>query len=167
MGTESNLDKMIRGENTQFRQMPGYQWSEAKLHTVLERELAEEDWRLVQTLWQHVGSLWPDIAAAEKAITGVAPEKVDGRKVQTPFGEIEGAYWPAVYDPAPERARWANFDATNHAIDDAAKLFGQVGRGVSTPKGHTIERTEYAAPMLLALEPVLFNHVRRVTTRVA
>jgi hypothetical protein len=160
-GTDSNFDKMVRGESLAFRQMPDLQWSREKVEAVLARELSAEDWQFVQAVWRQIGSLWPEIERAERAITGVVPERVEPRRVQTPFGEIEGAYYPIVYDPARSSRAADNYQ------DDATKLLGQMGRAVSTPKGHTIERTEYAAPLMLALEPVLFNHVRRVTTRIA
>lgn len=46
-------------------------------------------------------------------------------------------------------------------------MFGQIGRAISTPKGHTVERTDFAAPLDFSLERVLFNHVGRVTARIA
>lgn len=166
-GTASNLDKLIRGENIQFRQMPDYQLTEAKLMRALNRELTAEDWAFVRSLWQNVGKLWPHIERSEREITGVVPERVETRQVETVHGTFEGGYWPAVYDPDPARARFASFDATRNADKDAQQMFGQIGRTVGTNKGHTIARTEYAAPMLFSLEAVLFKHVRRVATRAA
>ena len=160
-GNESNYDKMVRGESLPFQQMPDLQWTRPKVEAVLARELREEDWRFVESVWRQIDTLWPEIERSERAITGVVPERVEARTVTTPFGEIRGGYYPVVYDPARSRRAADNYE------DDAARLMGQMGRAVSTPKGHTIERTEYAAPLKLAVEPVLLNHVRRVTTRVA
>ena len=160
-GNESNYDKMVRGESLAFRQMPDLQWSRAKVEAVLARELEREDWGFVEAVWRQIDTLWPEIERSEREITGVVPERVEARTVTTRFGEIRGGYYPVVYDPARSSRASDNYE------DDAARLMGQMGRAVSTPKGHTIERTEYAAPLKLAVEPVLLNHVRRVTTRVA
>lgn len=160
-GNESNYDKMVRGESLAFRQMPDLQWSRGKVEAVLARELEREDWGFVEAVWRQIDTLWPEIERSEREITGVVPERVEARTVTTRFGEIRGGYYPVVYDP--ERSS----RASDSYEDDAARLMGQMGRAVSTPKGHTIERTEYAAPLKLAVEPVLLNHVRRVTTRVA
>lgn len=160
-GNESNYDKMVRGESLPFRQMPDLQWTREKVEAVLARELRAEDWRFVESVWRQIDTLWPEIERSEREITGVVPERVEARTVKTPFGDIRGGYYPVVYDPARSQRAADNYE------DDAARLMGQMGRAVSTPKGHTIERTEYAAPLKLAVEPVLLNHVGRVTTRIA
>lgn len=153
-GNDSNLDKLVRGER----------WSETAVQTVLWRELAEEDWKFVVAVWRQIDTLWPDIVRAEKEISGVEPEKVVGREVHTPFGVLEGGYYPVVYDlTKPD----ASTRVADHYEQDAQKLMGQMGRSVATPKGHTIERTNFAAPLMLSVEAVLFNHINRVTTRIA
>ncbi|MGL5735497.1 MAG: hypothetical protein ACRCYS_11575 [Beijerinckiaceae bacterium] len=153
-GNESNLDKMLRGEN----------WSQQAVDSVLARELEKDDWLFVQAVWNQIDSLWPEIARVERELTGVVPEKVERRVVVTPFGTLEGGYYPLVYDPNHPRSSNRTRDA---AADDAERFFGQHGKGVSTPKGHTIERTDFAGPLLYSVEAVLFNHVNRVTTRIA
>lgn len=159
IGNESNLEKMLRGESRGLSEENA--WTIEKVRAVLDRELNQEDWQFVQAVWRQVDLLWPDIVRAEKEITGIAPEKVEPRIVETKFGAIQGGYYPVVYDPTRSAAAAANYE------DDAAKLLGQMGRVVSTPKGHTITRTNAAAPLLLNLEAVLLNHVQRVTTRIA
>lgn len=158
-GNESNLEKMLRGESRGLSEANA--WTAEKVQAVLDRELNEEDWQFVAAVWRQIETLWPDIVRAEREITGIAPEKVEPRIVQTKFGSIPGGYYPVVYDPTRSSMAEANYD------DDAAKLLGQMGRAVSTPKGHTITRTAAAAPLLLSVEGVLLNHVHRVTTRIA
>lgn len=153
-GNESNLDKMLRGEG----------WSQAALDTVLERELNEQDWQFVQGVWDRIDTLWPEIARVERELTGVVPEKVEPRAVQTRFGTLRGGYYPLVYDANHPRA---NERVRDNAAKDAEQFFGQHGRNVGTPKGHTIQRTDFAGPLLYSVEGVLFNHVARVTTRIA
>lgn len=150
-GNESNLDKLLRGEG----------WSQQGVDSVLARELNEEDWRFVEAVWRQIDTLWPEIARSERDLTGVVPEKVAGREVQTPFGTITGGYYPMVYDPTRGQR------GANNAEDDAAGMFGQIGSRIATSKGHTITRTSFAAPVLLSVEGVLFGHVNKVTTRIA
>lgn len=159
IGNESNLQKLLRGESRAVSEENA--WTEEKVMAVLDRELNEQDWQFVRAVWAQVNKLWPDIVRTERELTGVEPEKVEPRTVRTRFGEFEGGYYPVVFDPTRSAMAEANYE------DDAAKLLGQMGRSVSTPKGHTITRTEAAAPLLLSLEGVLFNHVSRVTTRIA
>jgi len=158
-GNASNLDKMIRGESRIVSEANA--WTHEKVQAVLDREMNEEDWQFVEKVWRQVDSLWPAIVKAEREISGVVPEKVEPRIVQTKFGPINGGYYPVVYDPTRSAMAEANYE------DDAAKMFGQMGRVISTPKGHTITRTEAAAPLMLSLEGVLLNHINRVTTRIA
>ena len=128
---------------------------------MLQRELTADDWQFVDKAWKQVGTLWPDIARVERELSGVVPEKLDPRTVSTPFGDLDGGYWPISYDPM------RSDDAANLYKDDGSSMFGQHGRAVSTPKGHTVERTGYAGPIAWSLERSLFNHLDRVTTRIA
>jgi len=163
IGNKSNLEKMLIGETMALPELQrdAHGWTEAKVMSVLNRELTQEDWRFVEAVWKNINELWPDIVRSERDITGVTPEKVEGRPVETPFGTIEGGYYPLVYDATRSQI------AADNSADDAAKLFGQMGRAVATPKGHTISRTSAALPITFSLERVLFNHVNRVATRIA
>lgn len=163
IGNASNLEKMLVGETLALPELQreSYAWTEEKVMSVLERELTAEDWQFVEKVWRQIDMLWPDIARSEREITGIVPEKIEGRKVTTPFGDIMGGYYPVVFDPLRSQRAADNLDA------DAAKLLGQIGRSISTPKGHTITRTSAAMPITFSLERVLFNHINRVATRIA
>lgn len=163
IGNSSNLEKMLIGETMALPEMlrPRYGWTEARVMEVLNRELNEEDWQFVEKVWAQIELLWPDIVRSEREITGITPEKIQGREVQTPYGKIQGGYYPLVYDAARSQI------AADNSEGDAAKLLGQIGRSVSTPKGHTITRTSAALPITFSLERVLFNHVGKVATRIA
>lgn len=162
-GNTSNLEKMLIGETMALPEglRVRHGWTEDRVMGVLDRELTREDWLFVEAVWRQINSLWPDIARSERDISGVAPEKIEGRLVETKYGTFQGGYYPMVYDPNRSQI------AADNADDDAAKLFGGIGRTISTPKGHTITRTEAALPVHFSLERVLFNHINRVTTRIA
>lgn len=147
-GNASNIEKMLTG----------YGWGAEDVQAVLHRTMTKADWDYVQSVWNTLESLWPRIAETEKRLTGLVPEKVEHTPVQTPFGQYAGGYYPVVYDH--------ELAATGKAktLDD---LFNQFMVGVATPKGHTISRTRFKAPVLLSPEAVVFDHVNKVIKRVA
>lgn len=149
-GNASNFDKLTRGEK----------WNPNAVRGVLDRELTAFDWQFVQSIWDSIDTLWPEIAATERALSGVVPEKVAATPIVTRHGTFAGGYYPVVYD----------FDrsqkAEDYKADDLNDLFG-FASGVSTPKGHTITRTEAAGPLRRSVEDVVFRHVERVVTRIS
>lgn len=78
----------------------GYGWSPAGIEAALMENLTEAEWQFVQKTWDIIDTLWPEIEAMERAINGVAPEKVEAAEVVTPFGTLRGGYYPAIYDTA-------------------------------------------------------------------
>jgi hypothetical protein len=147
-GNQSSLEKLARG----------YGISTDYAEAITMQHLNEQEWQFVQTVWDSLELLWPDIEKAERTMSGVAPERVEVRPIRTPFGELRGGYYPVVYDPASSQR------AEDNLNDATADLFGKRS-GVSTSSGHTKARTGYAAPILLSPEGVLFQHVEKVITR--
>lgn len=90
-------------EGNRQRLADGYGWSQAGVERTLMGNLREEEWAFVQEVWDIVDSLWPEIAAMERRVNGVAPEKVEAVEVDTPFGKLRGGYYPAVYDTNLDR----------------------------------------------------------------
>ena len=122
--------------------------------------LTEQDWQFVQRTWDIINELWEPIAALEKRLSGLAPEKVESREftVNTADGkavEIKGGYYPLVYD--------ANMGQVGQrqSMGDASSLFEEGFAYASTSKGHTKERSGYAAPLNLDLN-VIPTHVSKV-----
>lgn len=145
-GNASNLKKLLAGNK----------YSEAT-HAEILGHMQEADWRYVVELWDIVNSLWPDIVALEKQVNGIAPEKIEGIPIQTPFGVVQGAYWPLFYD---------------YLHPDYAKVLGNLGHlsplneqgGVkaTTSRGHTKGRIDaFAAPVVLDVT-VIANHLSGV-----
>lgn len=88
MGNEGNKQRLT----------DGYGWSEAGVLSVLNRELTADDWRFVQSVWDTIDTLWPEISAIERRVNGVAPEKVEAVPIETSAGTLRGGYYPAIYD---------------------------------------------------------------------
>lgn len=82
----------------------GYGWNAAGIERVLMENLGEAEWRFVQEIWDVIDTLWPSIEKMERAINGVAPEKVEPVEIITPFGSFRGGYYPAIYDSALDYA---------------------------------------------------------------
>jgi len=145
-GNAGNLKKMLAGNG----------WTDAA-HAEILSHLQESDWRYVADLWEIVNSLWPDIVALEKQVNGIAPEKVEGIPVNTPFGVVQGGYWPLVYDYlSPEYAR------VQANLGDLSPLNEQGGARATTPRGHTKARVDgFAAPVLLDVT-MIANHLSGV-----
>lgn len=145
-GNAGNLKKMLDGNG----------WTDAA-HAEILSHMREEDWRYVTNLWEIVNSLWPDIVALEKQVNGIAPEKVEGIPIETPFGVVQGAYWPLVYDfLSPE---YAKIQAN---LGELSPLNEQGGARATTPRGHTKARVDgFAAPVVLDVT-VIANHLSGV-----
>lgn len=146
MGNEVNRERVLSGEH----------WSPEQLDAVL-RTLNASEWAFVQRVWDYIDSYWSEIAAKEKRVTGVAPEKVPPSPVQTPFGELRGGYFPIKYNP--DRSSQAE-------ADDLAEALRQTMQGLytraSTRRGHTKARVESTGRPLRYDLGVVFEHVNQV-----
>lgn len=149
VGNEGNFDKLARG----------YGWNPETVMRVLQRELTAEEWRFVQSMWDMIDTLWPEVEALEKRINGVAPERVEARAFTVTVGDevidMRGGYFPVVYDPLK------NIDTEAQQAANSDNLFSKAYRRATTPKGFTKERTEVARPILLSMS-VLNRHLNEV-----
>lgn len=151
MGNASNRDKLLRGEK----------WDGDAVKVALDRTLTKADWNYVQGVWDTINDLWPYVEAMEKAVNGVAPEKVEAMSVDTPYGIYRGGYYPVIYDP--NRAG----DVADRAARNADRLFENTYTRATTSRGFTNERIEeYARPLHLSLS-VIPKHVSEVVHDVA
>ncbi|WP_414614891.1 hypothetical protein [Stenotrophomonas geniculata] len=164
MGNAGNRDKLMRGgfigNNAEVVQFTPQNIAEMLSH------LTPADAQMVQGIWDAVNSLWPDIVEQQRRLSGVAPEQVepmpliftaaDGSMVS-----LRGGYYPAVYDPR------AGAGGVKQARAAEEQIMGGTFSRAMTSKGHTKERTEYAAPMLLDYHRVLSRHLNDVITDVS
>lgn len=164
MGNAGNRDKLMRGgfigKNAEVVQFTPQNIAEMLSH------LTPADAQMVQGIWDAVNSLWPDIVEQQRRLSGVAPEQVepmpliftaaDGSTVS-----LRGGYYPAVYDPR------AGAGGVKQARAAEEQIMGGTFSRAMTSKGHTKDRTEYAAPMLLDYHRVLSRHLNDVITDVS
>lgn len=144
LGNEQNARKLAKGHG----------WNEDAIRDYVDSVLTIEEWRYVQGVWDSIDTLWPDLAALERRVNGVAPEKVEPRALQTKAGELRGGYYPVVYDPTRDKRAEA---LGEESVDD---LFSKSNRA-TTRAGATNERTEYTGPIYLSLS-VIDRHVGEV-----
>lgn len=142
MGNAGNIQRLT----------DGYGWSEAGVRAVLERELTAPEWRMAQQTWDLIGGLWPEIAAMEKRVNGIEPEKVEAVKVPTPDGELAGGYYPAVYDSARDVV------AERHS-GESADLFSSLYTRANTAASATKARADKVSRPLLLDLGVITRHL--------
>jgi hypothetical protein len=151
MGNAVNRERMMMGET----------WSPEVLDDIAST-LTTEQWRVVQQVWDFVDSYWPQIAAKEQRVSGVAPEKVEALplEVTTSDGEVlslPGGYYPIKYDA--DRSSRAEADDAAEAIKGA--MLGLYTRA-TTRRGHTKARVERVQRPVRKDLGVIVQHVNEV-----
>lgn len=85
-------------EGNRQRIRDGYNWTDQQVLAAMNR-LEVQEWDFVQGMWDLIDSYWPEIAAQDKRVNGIAPEKVERTPFILPNGRtIEGGYYPIKYD---------------------------------------------------------------------
>jgi len=164
LGNAGNRDKLMRGgfigKNAEVVQFTPQNIAEMLGH------LTTADAQMVQGIWDAMNSLWPDIVEQQRRLSGVAPEQVEPMPLVFTAADgsmvsLRGGYYPAVYDPR------AGAGGVKQARAAEEQIMGGTFSRAMTSKGHTKERTEYAAPMLLDYHRVLSRHLNDVITDVS
>lgn len=137
-------------------------WTEGQRQAVAVT-LTADQWRVVQNVWDYLDSYWPEIAAKERRVTGVAPEKVEAQplRVATADGQtldLAGGYYPIKYD-ANESPAAEQHDAAEAA---RASLLGAFTRA-TTRRGHTKARVNTVRDRPLRFDlGVIAQHLNQV-----
>lgn len=147
MGNEGNKTKLLKGKG----------WTEQGVLAAIDRGLDAREMAFVQDIWDLIETLWPQIAAMERELNGVEPEKVVATPLTTRHGTFRGGYYPLVYDP--KRAA----EAGDRRVDEFGENFStDLYTRATTPHGFTKERVErFARPIHLSLD-VIPRHIMEV-----
>lgn len=147
MGNDGNKKKLLDGYLYRG-------WTEEGVTKRLGELLTDKHLDLVEHFWKTIGSLWPEIKGLSERTTGLAPPKVEPTKLTIRGRELEGGYYPIVYD------RDRSYKAEQIA-QRKGDLFENNFLKPNVSKGFTEARTQFAAPLLLSLN-VIPAHVQEV-----
>ena len=147
-GNEQNQQRILSD--------PRRRWDRRQVEAILDT-LDRRDWDFVQATWDYIDTFWPEIAAKQSRVTGLAPEKVQALPVSTKHGEYRGGYYPLQYDGR------LSLRAGQHEIAADLKL-ASVGNYVSatTKRGHTEARQQNVHLSVKLDLGVVFNHLEAV-----
>ncbi len=155
MGNATNRERVLSGENL----------TPAQLGAILGKMTAE-DLGVVRDTWAYLETFWPQIAAKEKRVTGVEPERVQAalapeiaaaaQKLGVDMGE--GGYYPIAYD---------SLRSEKSSADLNAEVQRQIAQGLytrsQTARGHTKARSESTGRALrYDFASVVSQHVTQV-----
>ena len=129
-GSITNEDRLIKG-----LAMGDEKWTPELLKEILDKHMTKEMWDIVEKNWKTINSLWPKVKQVYEKLYGAAPAKVQGRIIETPFGEVQGGYMPLMLAKGQSRRVHAN-QIESVPILDASALMSM------THNGHTNERPE-------------------------
>lgn len=159
MGTVSGQDKLANG----YRLLPGYdKFTPDNVLAELNKVMTKEDWEYVQAVWATVDKMKPGIKKFTEDVLLKDFKEVEGVDINTPFGVINGMYYPVVYDRGltgeyKDVLKEANggTDGGVQAIIDSSKdpadAMSAARASIQVNTGVTMERTGVVAPILLDL----------------
>ena len=146
------------GNRTALRE--GWGWNDATIKRITD-QLSQKEWKLVTDTWKMINDLWPLLDDMTFKLTGTKMRKVEGIPVETPYGVVEGQYFPLTFDYTVSR-RAARFKAEQAERD----YFESVWRIPATERGMTIQRTGGKLPPLLDFSVIqrhLFDTIHHIT----
>ncbi len=88
-GNESNLVKRAKG----------YGLHRAQVTDWLNTHATKEDWDWAQKIWDTFSEIKKESDVMYRSISGVEPEAIDIKPIQTPHGEYAGGYYPIIFHP--------------------------------------------------------------------
>lgn len=148
-------------ELNRARILDGDRWSVDQVNAIL-KTLTPEQLGFVNAMWEYLDSYWPEIAAKERRVTGVEPEKVEPMPFEVTAAdgsvvEMRGGYYPIKYDT--ERSSRSEADEIAETV--RAALRGAYTRA-TTRRGHTKARVDKVERPVRKDLMVPFQHVNQV-----
>lgn len=149
-GNASNLDKLIRGmggDKEAGIEGQGWNINEELIDDALQ-QLTKEEWDLVKAVWEQAEKLWPMVERVYRNENGMAPDRVEPRTIDTPFGPVTGGYFPMIYNHQAPSDMPTDKIAEMSALEMMQEQIGKVSVNSSMTKA----RTGFAAAVDLNLE---------------
>lgn len=133
-GNESNLAKLAKGYGVKPEEVMAW----------LHAYATKEDWQWAQKIGDIFASIKADADVMYQSLSGVAPESIEIKPVDTPHGQFAGWYYPVIYHPV--------FEGLSKKLMGGNALEQNNYNRATTPRGYTKERTGYAAPVALDID---------------
>lgn len=153
MGNRSNRDRLLGG----------YEWSEQEVTDWLNRNMTDEEWNFVQSVWDLLDKeLYPQVAKTHEEATGLPPDKIEPLEIVTESGKrLTGGYIPARYHPVASRRGAAQ------AKTAAEGNYARSAASISVSKTFTKQRSEKYSDVVLLDWGVVPGHILQVARYVS
>ena len=160
-GNESNLRKLLLGYRWAMEREDGTldtsRWDAFLKRMHDEGRITGADWKFVQGTWDLLEQMKPAAQQAHQRMFGFYFDEITAAPVQTPFGELQGGYVPAITDHllVPEARQHGAMD--DLLAGQNSPMFPALNRGFT--KGRV---EDYTRPLALDLR-LLPAHIDKVT----
>lgn len=159
-GNESNLSKLIRGNNwgvvSEDGSLDRTKWDAFINRMIDSGVLTKQDFDFVQNVWDLFESMKPDAQKVHKDLYGFYFNEITANEFTNKFGTYRGGYAPAVVDPLKSTDAQIREEQNALEKNDNSFMFPTAGRGWS------MQRVEaYARPLMMDLRLVPM-HVDKV-----
>ena len=104
-GTESNRQRVM--ETTKA--------NEVEIERAFQEHMTDKDWEFVIRTWDHINSFFDERSRVQEELYGNPLKKVDGLTFSIGGRNIEGQYFPIVYNPK------VNASVSDNQVEDIAK----------------------------------------------
>lgn len=104
-GTESNRQRVM--ETTKA--------NEVEIERAFQEHITDKDWEFVIRTWDHINSFFDERSKVQEELYGNPLKKVDGLKFSIGGRNIDGQYFPIVYNPK------VNASVSDNQVEDIAK----------------------------------------------
>ena len=104
-GTESNRQRVM--ETTKA--------NEVDIERAFQEHMTDKDWEFVIRTWDHINSFFDERSRVQEELYGNPLKKVDGLSFSIGGRNIEGQYFPIVYNPK------VNASVSDNQVEDIAK----------------------------------------------
>lgn len=139
------------GNDSNLERLRGMGYKDNEIREIIDM-LDERDVRFVQSVWDYLETFRKESFDLEEKLTGVRPQAIEAKPLQTRFGELRGGYYPVSYDP----------QESSKPIDTESlgTLTGSMMPAVDHGSMKQRTATGLSAPLKLTLE-VVPNHVAK------
>lgn len=137
-GTRSSIDKFTKGYVGKDL-APAF---EQQMKALIDQHATQRDWDYVRRIWSLFEDWRKDADNMYYDLSGVAPKWLEPATIDTPFGQIEGGYYPVIYDKLR-----SNINMIEEGGGGINRLFSGDYFRATTANHYTKERTGYVAPI--------------------